>query len=132
MLKEVHGIENPSTLYPLTLVDRIPSKNQSSELQSQTDRWVGTFLSETTNLKTVAAFLGAGAAYRLTWMGTLTLGSSSLVRGASFATGLAAESAVFSGVDRFFHHGEAPGPSRPFHRDWCKNAISLGRLRFLG
>src|SRR5262249_45692502 len=90
------------------LLDRPdPVQNRSlSDLQSEVDQLVRNAVATISDGKTMASLLGAGLVGKLVRLGTVAAAGESLapllVRGASYATALAGESAAFAGMERGF------------------------------
>src|SRR4030095_7643867 len=124
----------PSFRRSSAILDRVSTtQNQPlTEAQALTDGLVSVSIQEGANLKTAAAMLGAGWVGRFPRIGAMSSLPGQrilpqLVRGASYVPALAAESAVFAGIERGFH------PSRqPFQKDWAQAAVTLTGLKAFG
>jgi hypothetical protein len=121
-----------------TILERSSSQNFLTPLQYQADQLVGEFADQATDLKTLCAMAGAGAAYRWGRLASLSLGTQylaeipGLVRIGSFGIGLATESATFAGLQRSFKTFEGQSSAQSFSKEWLNTALSLGSLKFFG
>src|SRR4029434_8127322 len=124
----------PRSVSGENLLDRASSTSQTSLTKTQglIDHTVSSAVDQATQGSTLAALLGAGGAYRLTRAGVLSMGEggallSHLTRGASYALGLAGESATFAAIERSFHASPTS-----FGKDWARAFVNLGSLKLLG
>ncbi len=106
--------------------------------QISIDAMTGSFVDQATDPKMLAAMLGAGLAYRVTRIATLSAASSLmnqgrgllpfLMQGSSYATALAIESLAFTAIHRSFNfHSD-----ENFGKEWLHSTITLGSLKFFG
>src|SRR5215831_6845477 len=111
-----------------------------SQNQVLVDQLVSNSLSEATKGSTLAAMVGAGWVFRFARAGVLSLaplteGSAylpTLLRGGSFATAFAAESATFTGIERGARLWEGAPSQESFFKEWGRSATNLGSLKILG
>jgi serine/threonine-protein kinase len=111
-----------------------------SQNQVLVDQLVSNSLTEATKGSTLTAMVGAGWVFRFARAGVLSLaplteGSAylpTLLRGGSFATAFAAESATFTGIERSARLWEGPSSQESFLKEWGRSATNLGSLKILG
>ena len=87
------------------------STSNFSPLQTQVDGLVSRFVEEASSPTTLGALMAGGLAYRLTRVGVMGMGSSSLLRPLSVAVGLGSEVSAYEFTNRFFHTVGATGQS---------------------
>src|SRR5262249_435022 len=126
----------PGSSNLLDRTQQFSSKNSGLTFtQQQVDGMVESFVTQASDMKSLAAMMAGGLAYRSLRMGSLALWSQYLsqfplfVRHGSSLVGLAGESAAFAAVNRGLE-GRFLHPE--FGKEWGSSAISLGALRFFG